>query len=85
MVEQGLMIDPLGLPGNKPVWIFWRRWYHPRGGARSLSFGRDRLPWSHGGRSRVRDLKTRTKTREMERKGRQNFRGGAGMKSHSDI
>ena len=23
-VEQGLVIDPLGLPGNEPVWIFRR-------------------------------------------------------------
>ena len=38
-VEQRLVIDPLGLPGNEPMWIFRRGWCHPRGGAGSLSFG----------------------------------------------
>ena len=48
-VEQRLMIDPLSLPRNEPVWIFWRGWYHPRGGAGLLYFGQDRLPRIHGG------------------------------------
>ena len=38
-VEQRLVIDPLDLPGNEPMWIFRRGWSHPRGGAGSLSFG----------------------------------------------
>ena len=45
-IEQQLVIDPLGLPGNEYVWIFRRRWCRSRGGARSLSFGRGRLPGS---------------------------------------
>ena len=48
-VEQGLVIDPLGLPGNELVWIFRRGWCHPRGGAGSLSFGWGQLLWGHGG------------------------------------
>ena len=32
-VEQGLVIDSLGLPGNEPEWIFRRGWCHLRGGA----------------------------------------------------
>ena len=72
VIEQGLMIDPLGLPVNEPVWIFRGGWCRPRGGAGSLSFGRDQLPWSHGGRYRVRDLQTR----ERERKGQPNFMWG---------
>ena len=64
-VKQGLVIDPLGLPGNEPMWLFWRGWYYQRGGAGSLYFGRDRLPWSHRGRFRVRDLQTQ-KTRERK-------------------
>ena len=55
-VEQGLVIDSLGLPGNEPVWIFRRGWCHLRGGAGLLYFCQDRLLWGHGGRSRVRDL-----------------------------
>ena len=61
VVEQGLMIDPLSLLGNEPVWIFWRGWCRPRGRAGSLSFGWDQLPWSHCGRSRVRILQTQKK------------------------
>ena len=38
-VEQGLVIDPLNLSGNEPMWIFRRGWYRSRGEAGSLSFG----------------------------------------------
>ena len=55
-VEQRLMIDLLGLPGNKPMWIFRRGWCCPRGGAGSLSFGLGGLPRIHGCRSRARNL-----------------------------
>ena len=60
-VEQLLVIDPLGLPGNESMLIFRRRWFRPRGGAGSLSFGRGRLPGSHGSRSRGGDLQTQQK------------------------
>ena len=65
-MEQGLMIDPLSLLGNKPVWIFRRGWCRLRGRAGSLSFGCDRLSWSHCGRSRVRVLQTQKKRGERE-------------------
>ena len=49
-----------------------------------LSFGHDRLPWSRGGRSRVRDLQTQKKKKNM-RKGEERaakFRvGGGGNKN----
>ena len=38
-VEQQLVVDPFGLTGNEPMWIFRRGWRRPRGGAKSLSFG----------------------------------------------
>ena len=69
-IEQGLMVDMLGLPGNEHVGIFQRRWCRPRGGARSLSFDRDRFMWSHHGQSRVRDLQTQKKKKTRERKER---------------
>ena len=37
-VEQRLVIDPLGLPRNEPVWIFRRGWCCPLSGALVLSF-----------------------------------------------
>ena len=69
-IEQGLMVDMLGLPGNEPVGIFRRRWCRPRVGARSLSFGRDRFLWSHHGQSRVRDLQTQKKKKNERKKGK---------------
>ena len=73
------MIDPLGLPRNEPVWIFRRGWYCLRGGAGSTSFGRDRLPWSHCGRSRVRVLQTQKTGERAERAAK--IRVGREMKS----
>ena len=70
MVEQRLVIDPLGLPGIESVWIFQRRWCRPRGGAGSLSFGRGRLPGSHGSRSRGGDLQTQKKKKKKNERGR---------------
>ena len=64
-VEQGLVINPLGLPRNEPVWI------SKGGGAGSLSFGWGRLPWGHGGRSRARDLQTLKKNERGRGKGGQ--------------
>ena len=55
-IEQRLVIDSLGLPRNKPMWIFWREWCRLRGGAESLSFSWGGLLGSHGGRSRGVDL-----------------------------
>ena len=66
-VEQGLMIDSLGLPGNELVWILRRGWCRPRGGAGSLSFYRDRLMWSHYGRSSLGFRQTRKKGEITER------------------
>ena len=71
------MIDPLGLPGNKSVWIFRRGWCLPRDGARSLSFSWGQLPGSHGGRSEARNLQILKKMRERERE-RERKRGKGG-------
>ena len=38
-IEQRLMIDPLNLSRNEPMWIFWWGWYRQQGGAGVLSFG----------------------------------------------
>ena len=38
-VEQGLLVDSLGLQGNESVWIFRRRWCRLRGRAGALSIG----------------------------------------------
>ena len=72
-VEQGLVIDPLGLPGNEPVWIFRRGWCRSRGGAESLSFGWGQLPRSHGGRSRGGDPLTQQKNERERGMADQNF------------
>ena len=76
-IEQRLVIDHLSLLRNESVWISQRRWCRPRGGAGLLSFGRDRLPGSHGGRSRGIDLQTQKKKNESGRgDGSQNVLGG---------
>ena len=66
MVEQGLMVDSLGLLGNEPVGIL-RGWCNPRGGAGSLSLCWDQFPWSHWGRSRARVSGDKEDERKSER------------------
>ena len=56
MVEQGLMVDSLGLPKNEPMGILLGGGCRLRGGVGSLSLCWDRLLWSHWGRSSVRVL-----------------------------
>ena len=61
-----------------------RGWYHPRGGAGSLSFGRGRLPGSHGGRFRLKICKHYKKNERERGKGGQ-IRVEGKMNSRSGI
>ena len=70
-VEQRLVIDPLGLPGNELMWIFRRGWRRPRGGARSLSFGWVDFLGAIEVDLGVQICKKKKKKREMNRKRKQ--------------
>ena len=80
-VEQGLVVDPLGLPGNESIWIFQMRWCCLRGGAGVLSFGWGGLLGSHIGRFRLEICKYFKKNEKGRGRGSQKSCGGKNEKS----